>query len=249
MGIILSAVAFMKTGTVMIFLGAVTILLCLFELLRWKNESEGIGRTTAFSGRLSQGLRADQDLTQILTAVIAHMKNGGSFRGQMEMLAGRNFAMRTLSLSNIAEAFAASCGAKDRALRPDSHQAARNGVDSSAEAMQMSQRIFSCFQLSAVLGCNLSETLEIVLRLHRQNRKIDDLSKKVFAMPRSTVKLLAALPVVTLVGGEVMGAHGVSFLLLTAVGRVCLGMGLVCFASGAWWCMRLLHHHGEENES
>ncbi|MCI1935669.1 MAG: hypothetical protein LKJ44_08335 [Bifidobacteriaceae bacterium] len=249
MGIILSAVASMKTATVMIFVGVMVILLCLFKLLRWSNESEGIGRMMAFSRRRSHEVKTAQDLAQALTAVIAHMKNGGSFRGQMETMVGRNFAMRTLSLSNIAEAFSASCGVKDRSRRPNLRRATWNGVDSSVEMMQMSQRVFSCFQLSEVLGCNLSETLEIVLRLQRQNRKVDDLSKKVFAMPRSTVKLLAALPAVTLVGGEVMGAHGVSFLFLTAVGRVCLGMGLVCFASGAWWCMRLLHHHGEENES
>ncbi|MDD9207458.1 type II secretion protein F [Georgenia sp. 10Sc9-8] len=59
------------------------------------------------------------------------------------------------------------------------------------------------------------------------------------AGPRSTARLLGALPVLGLLLGGVVGADPVAVLLDGGVGTACLLAGLTLLALGHWWTARL----------
>jgi tight adherence protein B len=101
-----------------------------------------------------------------------------------------------------------------------------------------------CIRLSEVLGSRLVESLRVVRTLYEQERRLEDLRAQAFSMPRATVKLLAALPVITLCGGEVLGAHSFAFLTGSAAGWMCCLCGLGLFGAGWMWMRRLLRDFG-----
>ncbi len=59
------------------------------------------------------------------------------------------------------------------------------------------------------------------------------------AAPRATARLLAALPVVGLLMGELLGAHPVGLLLGTPPGLGCLAAGLTLELAGLRWTARM----------
>ena len=56
----------------------------------------------------------------------------------------------------------------------------------------------------------------------KRRRLLDDLRANAFAMPQATVKLLMALPLLTVMLGECMGAHPLRFLVEDVKGWMCL---------------------------
>ena len=69
---------------------------------------------------------------------------------------------------------------------------------------------------------------------------LDDLRANAFAMPQATVKLLMALPLLTVMLGECMGAHPLRFLVEDVKGWMCLGFAGCCYAVGWYWIRRLM---------
>lgn len=59
-------------------------------------------------------------------------------------------------------------------------------------------------------------------------------------MPKATVKLLMALPQLTVLLGEGMGAHPLTFLVSGVKGLACLGFALCCYTFGLIWIRALM---------
>jgi tight adherence protein B len=59
------------------------------------------------------------------------------------------------------------------------------------------------------------------------------------AGPRATARLLAGLPLLGLLMAVALGARPFAFLLGTAPGGLCLGLGVGLDALGLWWTRRL----------
>ena len=94
--------------------------------------------------------------------------------------------------------------------------------------------------LSLQLGCEMSRCLEAVAASLKRRRLLDDLRANAFAMPQATVKLLMALPLLTVMLGECMGAHPLRFLVEDVKGWMCLGFAGCCYAVGWYWIRRLM---------
>lgn len=69
---------------------------------------------------------------------------------------------------------------------------------------------------------------------------IHTLNPHAFAMPKATMKLLMALPLLTVLLGEGMGAHSLAFLVSGVKGLACLGFALCCYTFGLIWIRALM---------
>ena len=105
---------------------------------------------------------------------------------------------------------------------------------------QLGAELHAACTLSLQLGCEMSRCLEAVAASLKRRRLLDDLRVNAFAMPQATVKLLMALPLLTVMLGECMGAHPLRFLVEDVKGWMCLGFAGCCYAVGWYWIRRLM---------
>lgn len=192
---------------------------------RLDDLDQGSLRRRAFGRGKSSDTAHPVESAQALATLIAHLENGGDFRDQLEKFAGRHFAGAHLTERYVSEAFSGASSA--------------DGVGEETRSL-LSSRVLACGRLSESLGCALAGSLRVVKELCAQEQHVEDLRAKAFSMPKATIKLLSALPLLTLTGGEVLGAHPFAFLLGSAAGRVCAGVGFAFFAAGVWWIRRLM---------
>ncbi len=94
---------------------------------------------------------------------------------------------------------------------------------------QLGVELHAACTLSLQLGCEMSRCLQAVAASLKRQRLLDDLRANAFAMPQATVKLLMALPLLTV---TVRGRHGSPSVALPC-GRgqrmdACLGFACVC---------------------
>lgn len=233
--------------------------------LGFSPESQ-VGKGTVHRGRKQRGgvkARAAQSEDEVakLSTIIAHLQNGGDVRTQLESFAGCSFALPSLKFKYIFEAFDSSrWGSKawaEHARKGDSED--REGREISGlgtlraqaatakqvqSVVRISERVLACCRLSDDLGCAMAVSLGVVKHVCVAERHVEDLRSKAYSMPRATVKLLAALPLVTLAGGQVLGAHPFSFLVGSPVGWGCASVGALFFAAGQVWMNRLLRQFG-----
>ncbi|MET9830091.1 type II secretion system F family protein [Streptomyces sp. NPDC006385] len=98
----------------------------------------------------------------------------------------------------------------------------------------------ACWRVAVDQGAGLAaglERLEGVLRAERDQRA--DLRAQL-AGARSTVVMLAGLPVLGLLLGAFMGADPLRVLLHTGAGLGCLVVGGVLEGLGMWWALRIV---------
>jgi tight adherence protein B len=98
----------------------------------------------------------------------------------------------------------------------------------------------AAWRLCDDVGAPLADVLSTVAEGIRQDADVEAEIEAALAAPRSTSRLLGALPVLALGLGQLMGAHPVQVLVQTTVGRVCAVTGLVLAAAGQWWTRRLV---------
>ena len=107
-------------------------------------------------------------------------------------------------------------------------------VDSTAAELQLA------YHLSERLGCEAARSIQAVAQSHRHARMVQGLRDNAFAMPQATIKLLSALPFVTLILGEVLGADPIGFLFGSAGGIACLLIGMLSYMAGMLWVRAML---------
>jgi tight adherence protein B len=96
-----------------------------------------------------------------------------------------------------------------------------------------------CWRVSLGAGSGLADALRRTAVLMRAD---DDIAREVsaaLAAPRATVRMLAALPLVGIAMGGLLGAQPWSVLLGTPYGLASLVVGLLLDAAGVWWVERL----------
>ncbi|KAE8126340.1 MULTISPECIES: type II secretion system F family protein [Bifidobacterium] len=107
-------------------------------------------------------------------------------------------------------------------------------VGSTAAELQLA------YHLSERLGCEAARSIQAVAQSHRHARMVQGLRDNAFAMPQATIKLLSALPFVTLILGEVLGADPIGFLFGSAGGMACLLIGMLSYMAGMLWVRAML---------
>ncbi|MEU6544540.1 type II secretion system F family protein [Streptomyces sp. NPDC046859] len=98
----------------------------------------------------------------------------------------------------------------------------------------------ACWRVAVDQGAGLAaglDRLEAALRAERDQRA--DLRAQL-AGARSTVVMLAGLPVLGLLLGAAMGADPLHVLLHTGAGFGCLAVGAVLEGAGMWWAARIV---------
>lgn len=168
-------------------------------------------------------------VAQMLTAMIARMNSGGTLLEACEEQYGRRFATREITLHRLATAF-------ERRRMPD---------ETRMQAARAARGAYAAAKVSERLGCRASPCLEVVLAGYRQMRLLQNLQSQALAVPKATVGMLSALPMVTMLLGELMGAHPMEFLLGSAQGLACLLAGCCCYVIGLFWVRALLRGGAE----
>lgn len=111
---------------------------------------------------------------------------------------------------------------------------------SQARAPAAVAALHAAWALSEDVGAPLADVLQTVAGSIRQDAEVEADIEAALAAPRSTARLLAALPLAGIGLGELIGAHPVQVLLTTAIGRVCAVVGLLLAFAGQWWTRRLV---------
>lgn len=126
-------------------------------------------------------------------------------------------------------------------------QAVVLGADASAGLRALAERpgwpaldhVAVCWRVSLGAGSGLADALRRTAALIRAD---DDVAREVsatLAAPRATVRMLAALPLIGIAMGGLLGAQPWTVLLGTPYGLACLVVGLLLDAAGVWWVERL----------
>jgi tight adherence protein B len=98
----------------------------------------------------------------------------------------------------------------------------------------------ACCRLSAETGASLGAALDELAGSLREELRLAEEVGAQLAGPRSTVRLLAGLPLLALLLGWVMGTDPFSFLLGSLPGLVCLVAAIALECAGLAWTRRLM---------
>lgn len=162
--------------------------------------------------------------TACVAALRASVRSGATLVEAFEQLQGSSFAVPELTRFRIAMAVRSRCSSQER------HDTAED----------LDVELYAACALSLSLGCETGRCLEAVAASLRRQRLLADLRSNAFAMPQATVKLLMALPLLTVMLGEGMGAHPLRFLLTGVKGWMCLGFAGCCYIVGLCWIRVLM---------
>lgn len=129
----------------------------------------------------------------------------------------------------VPRAFAAARGAGDvaGALRLDGERA------------PLVRAVAACWDVASGTGAGLAASLATLSDAGRENERLHRELRAGLAEPRATALVLAALPLVGLGLGSLLGADPLRWLVGSAVGLVVLASGLGLEALGAWWAWRI----------
>lgn len=127
----------------------------------------------------------------------ASVRSGATLVQAFEELGGTPFATPELTRLRITMVIRSRCPPKEQC----------------GQVERLSGELHAACQLSLTLGCETGRCLQAVAESLKRQRLLDDLRANAFAMPKATVKLLMALPLLTVLLGEGMGAHSLAFLV------------------------------------
>lgn len=174
-------------------------------------------------GAMSSDSSGDRDgVDGVIGAVCARLRSGAGLQEAFEEQAGHCFAASRLTAGRILTVLDAHAGSESGAAR---HRAA-HGI---AWACAVAQEV----------GCEPTKSLEAVAAEYARGRNTANLRRQALAMPRATVRVLLALPVLTLLLGEAMSARPLAFLLGSATGHAVLLAGLALQGAGVLWVRRV----------
>lgn len=100
--------------------------------------------------------------------------------------------------------------------------------------------VAACWQVTAESGTGLAPGLDQLADALRAERALAEEIEGELAGPRTTVAVLAALPLVGLLLGAALGAEPVRILLHTPAGLACLVGGALLEAAGLAWTARIV---------
>ncbi|GAA1146961.1 hypothetical protein GCM10009664_13740 [Kitasatospora gansuensis] len=100
--------------------------------------------------------------------------------------------------------------------------------------------VAACWQVTAESGTGLAPGLDQLADALRAERALAEEIESELSGPRTTVAVLAALPLVGLLLGAALGAEPVRILLHTPAGLACLAAGALLEAAGLAWTARIV---------
>ena len=116
----------------------------------------------------------------------------------------------------------------------------RVGQRNALRSAQWAKRARNSMTTAERTGLDLASVLEGLARLEAAEVDANVARQAAIAGPQASARLLAALPLVAAIAGQLAGMHTVETLLGSAVGWMLLAIGAVCAGFGALWSHRLL---------
>lgn len=161
----------------------------------------------------------------VIAAVIARTSSGGTAVEAFEEQGGLRFATPRITAAR-AQSVLRRCAKRD---------------ESEEDIARAARQIAAACALSERLGCKISSYLQAAAEAYQREHKMRNLKQEAFAMPKATIRLLSALPVVTVALGELMGSRPLGFLFGSAQGLLCLLIGLIWYGFGLLWTRHMLN--------
>jgi len=129
----------------------------------------------------------------------------------------------------VPRAVAAALGAGDvvAALKADGEQA------------PLVRAVAACWEVASGTGAGLAASLATLADAGRESERLHRELRAGLAEPRATAMVLAALPVVGLGLGSLLGAEPLRWLFGSPPGLLVLAVGVALEALGAWWAWRI----------
>ncbi|MFD0258833.1 type II secretion system F family protein [Kitasatospora indigofera] len=100
--------------------------------------------------------------------------------------------------------------------------------------------VAACWRVSAGSGSGFAGGLDQVAEALRAEQALAEEIEGELAAPRTTIAVLAALPVLGLLLGAMLGAHPLDILLHTPAGLACLAGGTALEVAGLAWTARIV---------
>ena len=112
-------------------------------------------------------------------------------------------------------------------------------LEADADGRPVLAHLAACWRVAAEAGTGLAPA---VVRLAESARTAEDARVDLegqLAGPRATARLLSLLPAVGIGFGSMLGSDPLGWLLTESLGRICLAIGVLLTAAGAWWTGRI----------
>lgn len=131
---------------------------------------------------------------------------------------------------------------------PQACAAARIGGDVTAALRSDAQRapalagLAVCWEMAARSGSGMATMVQRIADAARTAQDTRVQLAAQLAGPRATARMLAALPLVGIVIGHLLGADPIAWLLGSPIGILVLALAAACTALGWWWIHRIATH-------
>jgi tight adherence protein B len=113
------------------------------------------------------------------------------------------------------------------------------GVGETSVLQEHWERIAVCWQLATDHGLAISALMQAAQRDIAERQRFADQVRSAMAGARATATILAGLPVLSVVMGQLIGAHPTAFLLGGQLGGWLLVVGLALICGGLLWSDRI----------
>jgi tight adherence protein B len=97
----------------------------------------------------------------------------------------------------------------------------------------------ACWEITARTGSGMAITVQRLADSVRSTQETRVHLRAQLAAPRATARMLAALPLIGILLGHVLGADPITWLLGSAFGLVVVILAAVCTGVGWWWISRI----------
>lgn len=176
------------------------------------------------------------DIEEALAGLIAALRSGSTFEMILQNDADfkNNICSNEVSTKMIYRWLNNRCSIKNRNLSAAQRRRIENHMQSVCE------NLMAAYELSNTLGCEMATCVEAASASYHARRRAEDLQADVSAMPSATIKLLTALPFLSLLAGELLGGHPILILLTTVYGWVLLIVGAISYSLGFAWVKSML---------
>ena len=118
--------------------------------------------------------------------------------------------------------------------------ACRLPEESRAHSARVACDVCVASDISVRSGCPAARCFEAVHSSYKRARLQEDLRNNAFAVPKSTTRMLLALPAVVVVFAQFLGAQPLAMLFGSVQGFAMLCLGVLCYAGGFAWMRKLM---------
>jgi tight adherence protein B len=199
--------------------------------------------------RIPAGARPRRRLPAVGAVARRHADERARAREACTALAGELRAGRSPAEA-LSVAAALATGPTGEALQAGASAAALGGdvgralvlrpATGPSAAPQLLQGLAACWSVCATTGSGLATAVDRLEEAERDSAARRRAVEAELAGPRATARLLALLPVLGVVMAAALGADPLHVLLHTALGAVCLVLGVGLELVGLWWTGRIV---------